>query len=258
MNKEYFEREYVGKQRSFREISKELNISINKVIKAAKELGFKPRSKSECQSLALKNGVCQHPTKGKKLTDEHRNKIAESIHRSYTNLTDSEKEAISEKRSEIWNSMSEEKINEIRSKGINAARKASKEGSKLEKIILEALKNAGYKCQYHKDDMLVNEKLEMDIFLPAFNLCIEIDGPSHFKPIWGQEAFERAKKSDAEKNGLLLSHGISILRIQQNYTNYTLSKIRINNIIDDVLNKLKEIEKESGKKANIYYLEIKK
>jgi len=62
--------------------------------------------------------------------------------------------------------------------------------------------------------MLLNERLEIDMFVPELSVAIEIDGPSHFLPVWGQEALERTQKSDRQKSGLILSSGLILIRIK--------------------------------------------
>ena len=51
--------------------------------------------------------------------------------------------------------------------------------------------------------------------MPELGVAIEVDGPSHFEPIWGQEALERTQKSDKQKNGLILYSGLVLIRIAQ-------------------------------------------
>tara|TARA_Y100000361_G_C10954852_1_gene235699 strand:- start:254 stop:562 length:309 start_codon:yes stop_codon:yes gene_type:complete len=62
--------------------------------------------------------------------------------------------------------------------------------------------------------MLLNERLEIDIFLPELSVAIEVDGPSHFYPVWGQESFEKTQRSDNQKSGLILSSGLILIRIK--------------------------------------------
>jgi len=52
------------------------------------------------------------------------------------------------------------------------------------------------------------------MFVPELSVAIEIDGPSHFLPVWGQEALEKTQKSDRQKSGLVLSSGLILIRIK--------------------------------------------
>ena len=53
------------------------------------------------------------------------------------------------------------------------------------------------------------------MFLPKLNIAIEVDGPSHFKPVWGEEALKRNQEYDNKKNRLLIGKGIALIRIKQ-------------------------------------------
>jgi very-short-patch-repair endonuclease len=57
--------------------------------------------------------------------------------------------------------------------------------------------------------------LQIDLFLPQHNIAIEVDGPSHFEPVWGDDALKRNKKYDNKKTGLILGKGLYLIRIKQ-------------------------------------------
>ena len=61
---------------------------------------------------------------------------------------------------------------------------------------------------------LIEGKFEIDLFLPELNTIIEIDGPQHFMPIFGEERLQSVIKLDAVKNGLLISKGYCVIRIK--------------------------------------------
>ena len=56
--------------------------------------------------------------------------------------------------------------------------------------------------------------MHIDIFLPEFNIAIEVDGPFHFKNIFGEEELVRVIQRDYVKNWLLLSAGYFVIRAQ--------------------------------------------
>ena len=97
--------------------------------------------------------------------------------------------------------------------GFQAIRKASKEGSKLERYIKRELTSLGYNVLIHQR-ILPNKDLEVDLFLPSEKTIIEVDGPSHFLPVWGEERLQKQIKSDQDKTGLALSKGFKIIRIK--------------------------------------------
>jgi very-short-patch-repair endonuclease len=76
------------------------------------------------------------------------------------------------------------------------------------------LKN-GYKTDFHKEHILSNTKLQIDLFLPTMNIAIEVDGPSHFLPVWGDDVLLKNQKYDKKKTGLIIGKGLSLIRIKQ-------------------------------------------
>ena len=61
---------------------------------------------------------------------------------------------------------------------------------------------------------LVEGNFEIDLFLPELNTIIEIDGPQHFLPIFGEDRLKEVIKFDAIKNGLLISKGYCVIRVR--------------------------------------------
>ena len=118
---------------------------------------------------------------------------------------------------------------------IKAVRKTSKEGSKLEKFILNGLLQNGYKVDFHKEQLLSNTKLQLDIFLPVLNIAIEIDGPSHFAPVWGDDALAKNQDYDQKKAGLLIGKGIKLIRIKQEHDfSIARSNLILNNLLEAI------------------------
>jgi len=71
--------------------------------------------------------------------------------------------------------------------------------SQLEEKIESYLKN-----DYPNLDIIFNDRnvcysMELDIYIPSLKLAIEINGPVHFEPIYGQETLESIQKKDATK-----------------------------------------------------------
>ena len=208
-------KQYWTQERSIGDIAKELDTYPNKVRRAIKSHGIKLRDKGAAQSVALKKGRSSHPTKDKGHSEESKVKISESVAQSWENLSYEELEDRRETAREQWRNMSEEQKIKLRESAVPGIKKASKEGSKLEKYIRDELTKAGYVIEYHKKGIIPNANLEVDIYLPEIGTAIEIDGPSHFLPIWGEEALSKTIKSDNEKNGLLRYHGVMVLRVAQ-------------------------------------------
>jgi len=111
------------------------------------------------------------------------------------------------------------------------------------------LTEAGIKVEFHKEHLLLNENLHIDLFLPEINVAIEVDGPSHFEPIWGEEALERTQKSDRQKNGLILNSGFVLIRVKQKKT---ISEKYKRDLSTSLICKLREISDKYPSRENRY------
>tara|TARA_R100000315_G_C5225430_1_gene136606 strand:- start:370 stop:1149 length:780 start_codon:yes stop_codon:yes gene_type:complete len=214
-DKKWCNKQYWTLERSVGDIAQELGTYPNKVRRALKSHGIKLRDKGSAQAVALKKGRSSHPTKDKGHSEESKIKISESVAQNWENLSEEELESRRESARKQWANMSEEDRMKLREAAVPGIKKASQEGSKLEKYIRDKLTKESYVIEYHKKGIVPNANLEVDIYLPELGTAIEIDGPSHFLPIWGDEALRKTIKSDNEKNGLLRYHGIMVLRVAQ-------------------------------------------
>ncbi len=210
-----FSEEYTKKERSFCELAQELGTYPNKLRRDAIALGVTLRNKSASQAVALKTGRIKHPTKGLKRGADTKVKISEGKSKSWEEMPADQKKRISDMAKQQWKDMDEDDKKALHKKASEGIRLAAKEGSKLEKYMLVELIRAGFYVEFHKEHLLLNERLQLDLFLPKINVAIEIDGPSHFEPIWGDTTLQRNKKADGQKNGLLLSRGLVVVRIKQ-------------------------------------------
>lgn len=195
-------------------IAEELRTYPNKINRFLRKSGKPIRSKSEAQKMSLEKGISTHPTEGKTRTDEEKSKIRQSLMDYWVALSDEEYEKKVEKSRELWYKKSEEEREEMRALAAKGMARASREGSKIEKFLKSKLGSLGYNVIFHKTGLIENHDLEVDIFLPNQNLIIEIDGPTHFIPIFGDEKLEKVIESDREKNGLLISKGYTVLRVR--------------------------------------------
>lgn len=206
---------YVEKKMSFGDIAKEYGTYPNKIRRDAMKFNLPVRNRSEAQKNVLQSGKVDHPTQGKKRSSEEKDKISLGVHSSWNKLSDKEKNKRKQDSKKRWNAMDDK----VKANMLNAAhiaiRKSSVEGSKLEKFILAKLLEQNYKVHFHKEQILANTKLQIDIFLPEDNIAIEVDGPSHFEPVWGEDSLSRNQAYDQKKTGLILGKGIKLIRIKQ-------------------------------------------
>lgn len=206
---------YVDEKKSLKQIADSLNTYPNKIRRDAVKHKISLRDKSEAQSNALQTGTHKHPTKGTCRDESTKQKIGISVLQSWEGLSDQELEDRRVKAKNNWDSLSDDDKRYMQQKANEAVRLSSKSGSKLEKFILEKLIADGYKVNFHQEQLLSNTKLQIDIFIPSMNVAIEIDGPSHFLPVWGDEVLKRNQKYDQKKEGLIVGKGINLIRIKQ-------------------------------------------
>jgi hypothetical protein len=91
------------------------------------------------------------------------------------------------------------------------------------------------------------------MFLPEISTAIEIDGPSHFFPIWGDENFQRNIKADIEKTGLILNQGMVMIRVKQ--MSSKMSKLAKTKLLAKILEAVKKI-KEKFPEENDRLIEV--
>jgi very-short-patch-repair endonuclease len=207
-------REYNTRQRSFGDIAQEYGTYANKVKRLLIKAGGTPRDKKKAQKVALKSGRAKHPTEGRQRTAGERERISEGVAAEWANASEEQREARSEASKRQWEKLSKAEREQLLKKARDAARLAATEGSKLERGLGDALEAAGYVVLRQYDELLLNPRLRIDMFLPELNVAIEVDGPSHFEPIWGQENFQKNVKADLEKVGLLIAYGVAVIRLQ--------------------------------------------
>jgi very-short-patch-repair endonuclease len=221
-------------------------------ISIAKELSTYPNKVRRAQRVALKQGRSEHPTEGTERSEATKIKISDSQGKIWDSLTEREKAKRSLIAKEVWDRKTEAEKQDIISKGSEAIRKASKEGSKLEKFILRELTKRNYRVQFHKEHWLKNQNLETDLFVEDLRTVIEVDGPSHFEPVWGEENLKKNQRSDLEKTGLVLAQGLVLIRIKQTKR---ISNRYLRSVLERLLEVISSIE-EKFPEENKRYIEI--
>lgn len=230
---------YIQNNKSFQQIAKTMGTYANKIRRDAKKLDIPIRNKSEAQKNAIDTGIHKHPTKGTKRSEETKTKIGQGVLNSWDNMTDSDLKQRKIKAKKQWENLSQDQKKYMTNKANKAVRETSKQGSKLEKFILTNLLKDGYKVDFHKEQILANTKLQIDIFLPTLNIAIEVDGPSHFLPVWGDDVLQKNINYDNKKTGLILGKGCVLIRIKQLHD---FSKTRASILYGSLLKAIQNIE----------------
>jgi len=232
--------QYIKKERSLNDMATELSVPKSTLRRQLMKDGIHLRSKSAAQSVALQHGRSEHPTEGKRRPESVCVQISEGVSKSLQNLSDGERQRRSDMARQQWDNMSQSQRDELLKLARDAARETSKTGSKLEKFIRDGLTKAGIKVDYHREGLITNVKLQLDLYLPEVGVAIEIDGPSHFYPIWGEDNLRRNQRADLHKTGLLLEKGFIIIRIKQ--LQKSVSKKIQRDTLSKILAQIKQIQ----------------
>lgn len=228
--------------KSIRDIASEFDTYPNKIARILKKAGKELRSKEEAARIAVENGKIKPPMLGKKRTQEEKDNISAKRAKKWQEMSESDLESFRKSAKDRWDSQSEEEKIYKQQKAGEALRRASIEGSKAEKFLYQKLTKEGYDVIIHKKGLIPGEKYEVDLFLPKLTVAIEIDGPQHFLPIYGEENLSRNIKYDAIKNGVLISKGICVIRVKYlaKHNSQQINK----KVFEVVSNELKKIEQK--------------
>ena len=232
--------EQYQKNSSTYSIAKELGTYPKKIERILKKNGITLRTRSQAQANAIKTGRSKHPTKGEKRSEEDKNKISRGKELSWKNTSEEDKKKFSQGAKDRWDKIPADKKKEMMEKAGRALRIASIEGSKAEKFLQKKLNEIGYDVILHKKD-LVEGNFEIDLFLPELNTIIEIDGPQHFLPVFGEKKLQEVIKFDSIKNGLLVSKGFCVVRVRYLCKNMSRAvERRLWDLVSDQVGKIKD------------------
>jgi very-short-patch-repair endonuclease len=209
----FFDKHYVDELLPLSKLAELTDTYVNRMRRDLMSLGYEIRNKSDAAKVALKQGRMFNPTEGQKLSEETKDKIGKSRSEAWYNLSDEEKQSISEeakKRFENWDGREA-----FLRKGTKAVANAAQKGSKLERFLKEKLEEAGYVVECHGEQLVGNDSMHIDLFIPEGMLAIEVDGPSHHHPIYGEEKLIKTQEADKRKNDKILGAGFRLIRVKQ-------------------------------------------
>lgn len=198
------------------------------------------------QMLEMEN----HPTRGRQRTEEEKIKMGVGLSKSWTDMTDNRKQQIEDQKERL--SKEPGKMKQMSLKGSKAMRKAAEEGSRLEHYIREKLFENGYVSVQHRDKILPNEKFEFDLFIKDMGVIIEVDGPTHFEPIFGDHALNKSLSRDQLKTKLSIEQGYKMVRVKQ-LKAYSQHYFRT--VFEELLKLLTDIR--GGLKGSFFSIEVK-
>jgi very-short-patch-repair endonuclease len=241
---------YTDENKSTYEIAQLMNTYPNRVRRILIRNGVNLKTKSEAQKNAIQNGTAMHPTLGKERSYDEKLKISHGLKNYWNTMSQELYDKRIEQSKNRWENLSELDKHNMTSAAIKAIQLAGKEGSKLEKFVRNELEQAGYTVEFHKKNLIPNTNLEIDLYIPEVKAIIEIDGPSHFFPIWGEEKLQKQIKADFDKTGLVLNKGYIVIRVKN--TSDSVSLATKEKLKSDVLTMLNDIKTSFPKKTERY------
>jgi very-short-patch-repair endonuclease len=248
---QYLYEEYIQKQKSTCEIAEELGTYPNKIRRTLLYHKIPLRDSKKALKIALQKGRHPHPTKGTTRPQDVKNRIGEGRSDTWKTVSPKERERLSKIGKDNWEKRPEKERHKMHELAQEKLREAAKQGSKLEKYLLLVLQKAGHNANLHGKYFIVCEKMHLDIVLTDKKVAVEIDGPTHFSAIFGDEyELERVQEADRRKNNLLLQSGFSVVRVKNLAKN--ISEVQMRRTGEKLLSLVESIKG----KPDIYHLEV--
>lgn len=92
--------------------------------------------------------------------------------------------------------------------------------------------------------MRFNEKSaieeELDIYIPKLSFAVELNGPTHYFPIFGQDKLEAEQKNDALKREKCKKLGIELMEVDVSDFKTFKKNFKLILIVEGITNKIKE------------------
>ncbi len=249
INEDDARRFYQDEGLSMRQVATKMNVPLATLSRFMKKHGIMSRDKAEAQKNYLKDH--EHQMQGKKHSDVTKQKISKGLGEFWDKLSDDDKEELKRKIGSAWRrkwqQMSDSDRRGMMESLSNRAKETQGQGSRLERYIAEELRKRGYTVEERSTNYTSGKQFEVDIALPKERIAMEVDGPTHFLPIHGEDHLKQQQERDARKDELINAAGLNVLRIRDN--NGPLSQVRI----DRIEQAIKEIKADG--RISIWYVE---
>lgn len=92
--------------------------------------------------------------------------------------------------------------------------------SKLEKYLEERIRQEFPDLEFETNCRSVID-YELDFYFPTLNIAVEVNGPTHYRPVYSQEKFQRIQEIDRQKLKLCEEQGIRLV-VVTNLLNFTI------------------------------------
>lgn len=234
---------------SMRAVAIKLGVPLASLSRFMKKYGIISRDKAEAQKNYLKDHT--HQMSGKKHSDTTKQKISKGLGEFWDKLSEEDKEELKRKIGSAWRRkwqhMSDNDRRSMMESLSNKAKEMQGKGSRFERYVAEELRKRGYLVEERSTNYTAGKQFEIDIALPKERIMIEIDGPTHFLPIHGEDHLKEQQERDARKDELVNGANMNMLRIRDD--NGPLSQVRI----DRIEQAIKEIIADG--KSSVWYVE---
>jgi hypothetical protein len=204
LSREFLEREYWQLKKSPAQIAEETGTYANAVRRELLRYWRKLRGRAEAQAAALETGRQSHPTAGRPIPPETRDKIGEAVSEGYERQDEAAREGRREAARRAWREKGSQKRRRMSRRGRAAAR-AARSGSRAELFLLEGLRAAGLD--------VVHRGAHGDLLLGERRVAVFVDGPPLFKAVWGDEQLARLQEAAAAKREAARSAGLHAVRV---------------------------------------------
>jgi very-short-patch-repair endonuclease len=174
------------------------------------------RDKSEAQKNFIKR-TGKHQREGTLHSDDSKERISDSMRDVYDGPKGDEiREKIAQQRQDEWASLNASQKADILQnlKQSSRAKAQSGEGSNFENYLADMLKQHGFQVEQRTKAYTPGQKFHVDIALPLDKIIIEVDGPTHWSPIYGDNELQKVQAKDTGKDNILNMNGWNILRVQ--------------------------------------------
>jgi very-short-patch-repair endonuclease len=206
----YINKSHWEDKKSLRAIAKELGTYSTRIWRFCSKHNIPLMSSGEAIKAYYSEN--DHPNKNKPLSEKQKEQIGKSQLERWKNVDSMERARIKDMQKKIFENRQDK--DEFHKKGARAIRKAVDEGSKVEKFIAEFFTKNQIEFIHHYRGIFGNTNLEADFFLPEHSIVIEVDGVSHFRNNFSEDTYTAQMEADERKNGIILSYGGSVIRVQ--------------------------------------------
>lgn len=126
----------------------------------------------------------------------------------------------------------------------NRTRMIGKRTSKLERWLHDRLPEVFPGLKFLFNDKQTVEG-ELDIYIPSLKLAVELNGPTHYFPIYGQDVLDKTKANDAYKRQVCKKNGIKLVELDVSDL-MSLKSYKFTKYVNDVFDIVKsDIERET-------------